>query len=133
VVLNGYLNATLGEGNSTVDIAQVTALGTLSLRTGAGNDIVHIDSDGGSGASTFFRGAILSLGDGADKLQIGGDSAQDEAVFMNRLSVYVGRSDALDEVMGFKLGGLGNRDNARAALLTKNTFLGNAAPLLSRG
>jgi hypothetical protein len=35
--------------------------------------------------------------------------------------------------MGFKLGGLGNRDNARAALLTKNTFLGNAAPLLSRG
>lgn len=133
VVLNGYLNATLGEGNSTVDIAQVTALGFFTLRTGAGNDIVQIDSDGRAGASTFFRPVILSLGDGADKLQIGGDSARDEAVFMNNLSVYVGRSDALDEVMGFKLGGLGNRDNARAALLAQNTFLGRTAPLLSRG
>jgi hypothetical protein len=52
---------------------------------------------------------------------------------MNNLSVYVGRSDAQDEVMGFKLGGLGNRDNARAALLAQNTFLGRTAPLLSRG
>jgi hypothetical protein len=133
VVLNRALNATLGDGSSTVDIAQVTVLGALSLETGAGNDTVQIDSDGGAGASTFFRNATISLGDGADQLQIGGNSAQDEAVFMDRLSITVGRSDALDQVMGFKLGGLGNRDNARAALLADNTFLGSTLPLLSRG
>ena len=123
VELSGALSAALGAGVSTVNIAQVIAHGSFSLNTGAGNDVVNVETDGGVGASTFYGNTLINTGLGSDKVTLGGDSAANKAVFMNGLSVDLGSTDAQDELMGVKLTDANKVSAARAALIAKNTVL----------
>jgi hypothetical protein len=123
VELSGALSAALGAGVSTVNIAQVIAHGSFSLNTGAGNDVVNVETDGGAGASTFYGNTLINTGLGSDKVTLGGDSAANKAVFMNRLSVDLGSTDTQDELMGVKLTDANKVSAARAALIDKNTVL----------
>lgn len=123
VELSGALSAALGAGVSTVNIAQVIAHGSFSVNTGAGNDVVNLETDGGAGASTFYGNTLINTGLGSDKVTLGGDSAANKAVFMNRLSVDLGSTDTQDELMGVKLTDANKVSAARAALIDKNTVL----------
>lgn len=123
VELSGALSAALGAGVSTVNIAQVIAHGSFSLNTGAGNDVVNVETDGGVGASTFYGNTLINTGLGSDKVTLGGDSAANKAVFMNGLSVDLGSTDTQDELMGVKLTDANKVSAARAALIAKNTVL----------
>jgi hypothetical protein len=123
VELSGALSAALGAGVSTVNIAQVIAHGSFSVNTGAGNDVVNLETDGGAGASTFYGNTLINTGLGSDKVTLGGDSAANKAVFMNRLSVDLGSTDTQYELMGVKLTDANKVSAARAALIDKNTVL----------
>lgn len=123
VELSGALSAALGAGVSTVNIAQVIAHGSFSVNTGAGNDVVALETDGGAGASTFYGNTLINTGLGSDKVTLGGDSAANKAVFMNGLSVDLGSTDTQDELMGVKLTDANKVSAARAALIAKNTVL----------
>jgi hypothetical protein len=123
VELSGALSAALGAGVSTVNIAQVIAHGSVSVNTGAGNDIVNVETDGGAGASALYGNTVIQTGLGSDTVTLGGDSAANKAVFMNGLSVDLGSTNAKDELMGVKLTDAAKVSAARSALLAKNTVL----------
>jgi len=123
VEISGALSAALGAGVSTVNIAQIIAHNSFSLKTGAGNDIVNVETNGGAGASTFYGNTVIQTGLGSDTVTLGGDSAANKAVFMDRLSVDLGSTNAQDELMGVKLTDAAKVSEARATLLAKNTVL----------
>jgi hypothetical protein len=106
-----------------VNIAQVIAHGSVSVNTGAGNDIVNVETDGGAGASALYGNTVIQTGLGSDTVTLGGDSAANKAVFMNGLSVDLGSTNAKDELMGVKLTDAAKVSAARSALLAKNTVL----------
>jgi hypothetical protein len=123
VELSGALSAALGAGASTVNIAQIIAHKSFSLNTGAGNDIVNVEADGSAGASAFYGNTVIQTGLGSDTVTLGGDSVANKAVFMDRLSVDLGSTNAQDELMGVKLTDAAKVSAARSAVLAKNTVL----------
>lgn len=123
VELSGALSAALGSGVSTVNIGRVIAHGSFSVITGAGNDVVNLETAGGAGVSTFYGNTLINTGLGSDKVTLGGDSAANNAVFISRLLVDLGSTNPQDELMGIKLTDANKLNDARAALLAKNTVL----------
>lgn len=75
-VLNGVVNLAFGAGNGDYFFEDVTVRGLFNLNTGAGDDTVRLDNNGGTTTLSHWFGSVKILtGAGSDTVLVGSNPA----------------------------------------------------------
>jgi len=105
LTVNGSTTLSLGNGDNSVTINDSLFAGNFTLTTGAGADVVNLETTPGTGAVTTFDGAVkMSLGAGVDYVGFGGSADANQAlIFAGGCVVHHGAEGELADRFGKEL------------------------------
>jgi hypothetical protein len=98
--VGGATKLSLGNGNSSVTIDDSVFTGAFTLTTGAGIDVVKLDTTAGSSAPTLFeRPVLIAQGAGNDQVvRAGGGDANQELIVLSTFVIHHGAGNDTDTV-----------------------------------